>query len=255
MRAIIIEDEINVKEQLKNLIHKYTPEVEIIGDADGVESGLKLIESLTEPVDVAFCDINLSDGLIFQLLNQLNENINFEIIFVTGHKEFAIKACQYSSIGYLLKPVDPDELVAAVSRVRSLHGSKINQRLDVFQKHLSNPNHYGKISIASVEELNFVHIKDIVRVEGDDSYSLVFLQTGEKIVVSKTIKSYEELLENKNFYRVHKKHLINITYLHKYMKGDGVAIMEDGSKIEVARRRRQDFLEFMRNVHVDISEF
>jgi two-component system, LytTR family, response regulator len=255
MKAIIIEDENHAVEQLKLLANKYTPEVEIIGTANGVETGLELINNLKEPIDLAFCDITLADGLIFQLLNQILPTINFEIIFITGYKEFAIKACQYSSIGYLLKPIDPDELVAAVGRVRNMHGNQMHQRLDILNKHLTNPNTYGKISIASVDELSFVHIKEIVRVQGDDSYSQVHLQTGEKIMVSKTIKSYEELLENKNFYRVHKKHLVNITYIQKYLRGEGIVLMEDGSKIEVARRRRPDFLEFMRNVHVDINEF
>lgn len=252
IKAVIIEDEIKGLNNLKNLLGKYCENVEVIGEAENIESGLELLSSSKINPDVAFLDINLPDGLVFQLLNQLPQ-INFDIIFVTAYEKFAVKACQYSSIGFIIKPIDPDLLQEAVSRIRVGSGNKISQRLEVFNQTYHNPNAFEKMSISALDGIYFINIKDIIRCEAEDNYTHIHLNTGERITASKTIKAYESMLSGVNFYRVHKSHLINLNYMRKFVKGDGgYLVMIDGKKIEVSRRRRPAFMEQMRRLQEGI---
>lgn len=248
IKAIIVEDEMKSMNNLKNLLGKHCPEVQVVGEAFNIEAGLEIIENLDSKIDVAFLDISLPDGLVFRMLDELMP-IDFEVIFITAYNEHAIKACQYSSIGYILKPINPDELVQSIQRVKITNTNKIEQRLELFNKHLSNPNVFEKMSIPAVDGIYFVNIKDIVRFEAEDNYTHIFLTNGERITASKTIKAYEDMLQNINFYRVHKRHVINLNYMRKFIKGDGgYLIMDDGKKIEVSRRRRPAFMEQMRRL-------
>ena len=247
IQAVIIEDEVKGLNNLKNLLAKYCDDVSVIGEADSVSSGLELLSNSSKRPDVAFLDISLPDGLIFQLLNQIRP-IDFEIIFVTAYEEYAIKACEYSSIGYILKPIDPDLLKEAVSRVQSKREGQldrqIDRRLDIFNSYYNNPNAFTKMSISALDGIYFVNIRDIVRFEAEDNYTHIYLNNGERITASKTIKAYEDLLASFNFYRVHKRHVINLNYMRKFVKGDGgYLIMDDDIKIEVSRRRRPAFME------------
>lgn len=247
-KAIIIEDEINGLNNLKNLLAKYCDHVEVIAEAGSIEQGLQVLRDPAIKPDVAFLDINLPDGLVFQLLNQLEE-ITFDVIFVTAFEKFAIKACQYSSIGYIIKPIDPDDLKDAVSRIKAGKTNKINQRLELFNQHYNNPNAFEKMSISALDGIYFLNIKDIVRCEAEDNYTHIHLKNGDRITASKTIKSYETLLSGVNFYRVHKSHLINLNFMRKFVKGDGgYLVMDDNKKIEVSRRRRPAFMEQMRRL-------
>lgn len=252
IKAVIIEDEVKGLNNLKSLLNKYCEGVEVIAEAEHIEGGLKLLSDPNIKPDVAFLDINLPDGLVFQLLNQLSE-INFDIIFVTAYEKFAVKACQYSSIGFIIKPIDPDELQEAVSRIRVGSVSKINQRLDLFNQMYYNPNAFEKMSISALDGIYFINIKDIIRCEAEDNYTHIHLKAGERITASKTIKAYEEMLSGVSFYRVHKSHLINLNYMRKFVKGDGgYLVMDDGKKIEVSRRRRPAFMEQMRRLQEGI---
>ncbi|HFA48010.1 MAG TPA: response regulator transcription factor [Bacteroidetes bacterium] len=248
VKAIIVEDEIRSMNNIKNLLRKHCPEVELIGDALNIEEALELFEDPAFQPDIAFLDISLPDGLVFKMLDQLRP-VNFEIVFITAYNEHAIKACEYSSIGYILKPIDPDELIQAVSRVRVTRSEKMGQRIEIFNKQLRNPNAFEKMSISAIDGIYFVSIKDIVRFEAEDNYTHIFLQNKERITASKTIKAYEDMLASVNFYRVHKRHVINLNYMRKFIKGDGgYLIMDDGKKIEVSRRRRPAFMEQMRRL-------
>ncbi|MEO1263690.1 MAG: LytTR family DNA-binding domain-containing protein [Bacteroidota bacterium] len=249
INAIILEDEIRSMNNLKNLLESHCPEVNVIGDAYNIERGLAMFNDPAFKPDLAFLDISLPDGLVFRMLDQLRP-INFEIIFITAYNEHAIKACEYSSIGYILKPIDPDELVQAVSRVRVSEGKKkMDQRLEIFNKQLNNTNAFEKMSISAIDGIYFVNIRDIVRFEAEDNYTHIFLESGDRITASRTIKAYEDMLQSMNFYRVHKRHVINLNYMRKFIKGDGgYLVMDDGKKIEVSRRRRPAFMEQMRRL-------
>lgn len=246
--AVIIEDEINGLNNLKNLLNEHCEEVEVIGEAGSVAQGVTLFSDPNIKPDVAFLDISLPDGLIFQLLNQIRP-IDFDIIFVTAYQEYAIKACEYSSIGYIVKPIDPDMLREAVSRIKPRQSSQTDGRLDIFNNYYNNPNAFTKMSISALDGIYFVNIKDIVRFEAEDNYTHIYLNSGERITASKTIKAYEDMLLPFNFYRVHKRHVINLNYMRKFVKGDGgYLVMDDDIKIEVSRRRRPAFMEQMRRL-------
>ncbi len=246
IRAIIVEDELKSRNNLKNFLSQCCPDVQIVAEAGTVAEGLQGINEQENKIDLAFLDINLPDGLIFQLLDKL-DNIEFDIIFITAFEEYARKACNYSSIGYIMKPIDADELKEAVNRIRPGKNNEIQKRVDLFKEYYNNPNTFSKMSIAALDGIYFVKLQDIVRFEAEDNYTHIFLNNGDKLTASKTIKSYEENLSHVNFYRVHKRHVINLNYISKFIKGDGgYLIMEDGMKIEVSRRRRPAFMERIR---------
>ena len=248
MKAVIVEDEEKGLINLKSLLAQYCEKVEVVGEASSIEEGLDLFSNPLIKPDVAFLDISLPDGLVFQLLNQLRP-IQFEIIFVTAYEEYAIKACDYSSIGYILKPIDPDRLKEAIERIRPHHKAQMDKRLGVFNNYYNNPNAFTKISIFALDGIYFVSIRDIVRFEAEDNYTHIYMVDGSRITASKTIKSYEDLLTPFNFYRVHKRHVINLNYMRKFVKGEGgYLVMDDDMKIEVSRRRRPAFIEQMRRL-------
>ncbi len=248
-KAIIIEDELKGLNNLKNMLGKYCPDVEIIAEARNIKEGVDILNNPSMKPHVAFLDIKLPDGLVFNMLNDYADKINFDIIFVTAFEEFAIKACQYSSIGYIVKPIDPDDLKEAVSRIMPGKTNQIRKRMKVFTQHYNNPNAFEKMSISAIDGIYFINIKEIIRCEAEDNYTHIHLKNGEKITASKTIKAYEDMLSSVNFYRVHKSHLINLNYMRKFVKGDGgYLIMDDYKKIEVSRRRRPAFMEQMRRL-------
>lgn len=220
----------------------------MVGEAGSVKEGMGLLSDTSLKLDVAFLDISLPDGLVFQMLNNLRP-VDFEIIFVTAYEQYAIKACEYSSIGYILKPIDPDLLKEAVNRIRQRRDGQMDKRLEIFNSAYNNPNAFTKMSISALDGIYFINIRDIVRFEAEDNYTHIFLNNGERITASKTIKSYEDLLTPFNFYRVHKRHVINLNYMRKFVKGDGgYLIMDDDIQIEVSRRRRPAFMEQMRRL-------
>lgn len=252
INAVIVEDEINGLNNLQNLLERHCKQVNVSGTAMNIAEAYELLKDPAKQPDVAFLDINLPDGTVFQLLNRLQGQINFDIIFVTAYEKFAIKACNYSSIGFIVKPIEEDDLIESVSRIRVGEQNKISQRLEVFGSHYNNynnPNAFKKMSISALDGIYFVNIKDIIRCEADDNYTHIHLKEGRKITASKTIKAYEDLLSGVNFYRVHKKHLINLNFMSKFVKGEGgYLVMDDGIKIEVSRRRRPAFMEQMRRI-------
>jgi len=248
-KAVIVEDETRGLNNLKNLLAQYCSDVNIVGMATSIKEAAKLFDDMDEMPDLAFLDISLPDGLVFQLLNMLDP-LDFEIIFVTAYEEYAIKACEYSSIGYILKPIDPDNLVDAVNRVKSKKSKYINKRLEIFNNvYHNNPNAFRKMSISALDGIYFIDIQNIVRFEAEDNYTHIFMDDGERITASKTIKSFEDMLGPYNFYRVHKRHVINLNYMRKFVKGDGgYLIMDDEKRIEVSRRRRPAFMEQIRRL-------
>lgn len=248
IKAVIIEDEVKGRNNLKNLLSQHCGDIEVVGEAGSVKEGMGLLSDTSLKLDVAFLDISLPDGLVFQMLNNLRP-VDFEIIFVTAYEQYAIKACEYSSIGYILKPIDPDLLKEAVNRIRQRRDGQMDKRLEIFNSAYNNPNAFTKMSISALDGIYFINIRDIVRFEAEDNYTHIFLNNGERITASKTIKSYEDLLTPFNFYRVHKRHVINLNYMRKFVKGDGgYLIMDDDIQIEVSRRRRPAFMEQMRRL-------
>lgn len=253
LHAIIIEDEQASLDNLKNILQKYCSQVKVIAEARSIEQGFLTLTDKSLRPDVVFMDINLNNELVFSLLDRL-EHINFEIIFVTSYQDYAVKACAYSCIGYVSKPIDPQLLVEAVNRVKPNMEKDMKDRLEVFRGHLNHLNPFKKITIASLDEMHFVHIKEIVRLQSDDNYTIFFTKNGEKIVASKTIKSYENMFAPFNFFRVHRSHIINLNYIRKFIKGESShLVMDDGEKIEVSRRRKSAFSEKLKELQKELA--
>jgi len=247
IKAIIVEDEVRGLTNLKSMLKQHCPQVEVIGEAGTLEDAEALVNEVGEQVNLAFLDINLPDGQIFELLDRIKP-LSFNVIFVTAFDQFAIKAFEYASIGYILKPIDPNALATSVERIRPLDNDRLDERLDMFQQNMST-NKFDKITISAIDGLYFLAIKDILRIEADDNYSHIYTTEGQRFTVSKTIKYYEDLLKADNFFRVHKSHIINLNYMKKFVKGDGgYVVMNDEKEITVSRRRRPAFTDRMKKL-------
>lgn len=243
MKAVIIDDEQRARNYLKGIISDQFKSIEIIGEADGVESGCDLIES-SNP-DLLFLDVQMQDGTGFDILKKINRS-RYNVIFVSAYDKFAITAIKFSAVDYLLKPVEVDDLSAALEKInQSGKADDVQKKLDLL---LNNINKIDKIALPSLNGIEFVKLENIIRCESDNNYTTFYLTSKEKIIVSRTLKEYEDMLESKGFFRTHKSHIINLSYLKKYIKGEGgTVIMEDGSEVAVSRRRKEDFLDVLNN--------
>ncbi len=248
IRSIIVEDEKHSREALRGLLERYCKNVVILAEADTYRGGLEAIRK-HEP-DVIFLDIQMPDGSGFRLLEDLDE-IKFEIIFTTAFDQFAIKAIKYSALDYLLKPIDPEELVNSLKKVeQKLSTKKVNKNIEVLLENIrSKEADPHKIVLSTSEKIHILETEQILRCESDNYYTVFFLLDGKKILVSKTLKENEELLGDHNFIRPHKSHLVNVKYIKGFIRIDGGYIeMTDGSKIPVSRRKREKIIEIITHI-------
>ena len=243
IRTILVDDEADSRSVLQRLLETYCSQVTVVGTAAGVDTALPLIRE--KDPDLVFLDIEMIQGNGFDLLNKL-QPFSFQVIFVTAFDEYAVKAFKYSAVDYLLKPVDIDELQSAVEKVTV----RMQDRLDLspIRTLLENVGamqlSQQKMAIPTVNGLSFVAINNIIRFEAQGSYTVIYVTNGEPLMATRNIKEYEQLLPESIFCRIHNSHIINLQRIQKYQKGrGGVVIMEDGSEIEVASRRRQEFMQ------------
>ena len=243
IRTVLVDDEIDSIRVLQKLLETFCPEVSVVGHADGVETAAQLIRA-TSP-DLVLLDIEMSQGNAFDLLNQL-QPLAFHVIFVTAFGNYAIRAFKYSAIDYLLKPVDIDDLRNAIRRVAEFPHDNNNliQQMKVLMENVGTLQlPQQKMAIPTITGLIFIAVQDIIRFEAKGNYSSICLSNGESIMATRTIKDYEEILPETIFCRIHNSHIINLSRIKKYQKGRGGSVeMEDGSVIEVASRRRDEFL-------------
>ncbi|MBI5217415.1 MAG: response regulator transcription factor [Bacteroidia bacterium] len=240
--AIIIDDETKARETIMQMISLYCKNVTVVSQADGVNSAFEAI-NLYKP-DLVFLDIELSDGTGFDLLKRFNQ-IDFKIIFITVYDEYAIKVFKFSAVDYILKPIGPDDLVAAVDKAEKLYEKEnINQTLSALISNLGQKQpELKKIILKTSENIHMVDLQDIVRCESEQNYTKFFFSDGKKILVSRTLKEYDELLCEFGFFRVHQTHLVNIKFIDHYVKGDGgYLIMKDKSQIPVSYRKKDQLL-------------
>lgn len=242
IRTVLVDDETDSIRVLQKLLDRYCPQVEVVGTAGGVETALAVVQA-TRP-DLLFLDIEMTQGNAFDLLNQLRP-LTFQVVFVTAFDNYAIRAFKYSAVDYLLKPVDIDELVSAVERVvqRSQQRNIVDQ-MQVFLDNMGTLNlAQQKMAVPTVEGLIFINLKEVVRLEAKNSYTQIILDNGSVVTATRTIKDYEDILPEALFCRIHNSHIINLFKIEKYNKGrGGYVTLEDGSTIEVASCRRQEFL-------------
>ncbi|MEL6629992.1 MAG: LytTR family DNA-binding domain-containing protein [Bacteroidota bacterium] len=248
IKALIIEDEKNSQELLQGLIQDYCEGVAVIAIAGSVSEGLAAIK--THKPDLVFLDIELPDGDGFQVLEKTEEK-NFDVIFTTAYDQYATKAFKFSATDYLLKPVDIDELEAAVNRVKEKKtngtGEDQSAKLDALIQNLKNLQQpLKRIVLPTSNGFTVVNPEDIIRCESDRNYTFIFLMDGRKILVSRTIKEYDEMLSDHNFFRIHQSHLINLSYLKNYTRGRGGYVeLNDGTVLDVSARRKSEFLKRM----------
>lgn len=244
IRTILIDDEEDSRIILKNYLAIYCPEVEVIAEANGVASGLESIQDY-QP-ELVFLDVRLSPGSSFDILQQVSE-INFEIIFVTAYDAYAVRAIRFSAIDYLLKPVDVDELVKAVSKA----GEKLKQdgthvRYEIFKENLNVLNEqFGRIVLPTMEGFIVAEVRNIVRCEADRNYTKFIFADGKQMMIPRTLKIYDELLSQQGFFRVHQSHLVNIQQVTEYKrrKKGGIAILRDQTEIPVSENRKDRFID------------
>lgn len=240
MKVLLIDDEPKARIILRELLSNNCPQVTVVGDAEGVESGLLLIEA-TRP-DLVFLDIRMKDGTGFDLLDQLNKQ-DFQLIFTTAYDSFALKAFEYNAIDYLLKPIDPEKLVKAVNKIKTEEEKTTStDQINELLKNIQTKT-FERISLSTAEGLRYFKIKHITRLEASNNYTTFFTSKGDKVMVSKTIGGYEKILPNDLFFRVHQSHIVNFSFVEQFLKEDGgYALMEDGSKIPVSRRKKDGFI-------------
>ena len=237
IKAMIIDDERNSCEALQLLLERSCPEVEVIGLAHSGAEALNKIQTLHP--QLVFLDIEMPNMNGFQLLEQIPK-ITFELIFTTSYDQYAIKAFKFSAIDYLLKPVDREELEKAVEKVSRKLTNNINQQLDILLQKINQPSApVQKIALPTMQGLELVSIDSIINCSANSNYTEFFLTDKRKILVSRTLKEMEELLEEHSFLRVHHSHIINLNAITRYVKGEGgYLIMSDGSTVDVSRSRK-----------------
>jgi two-component system LytT family response regulator len=248
IKALIIDDVEKARSALKSDIKTYCPNVQVIGEADGVESGLQLIKSTTP--DVIFLDIRMSDGSGFDLIAKLRQQgtISFQIIFTTAYDEYAIKAFKFSAIDYLLKPVDHEDLIQAVQKIKVQDvQNSLKENMELLLESMKGIKTSNKrIALNSVDKVQVVNVDDIIQCESQKNYTLFYLTNKKQVLVTRTLKEFEDMFEGDNFLRVHHSHLINVKHLKEYIKTDGgYALMSDGSQIPVSVRKKEQLLSLL----------
>jgi two-component system LytT family response regulator len=247
IKALIIEDEQKSRDVLMKIIEKSCPEVKVVGNASNVTEGVDLIKSLKP--DLVFLDITMPDGSGFDLLEQVADQ-KFDLIFATASNSHAIRAFKYSACDYLLKPIDVEELRNAVLRVvkRKTESPDMGNLNFLIQQLKRSDDNFQKITLPTGNAYEIINLKDIVRCEADGSYTYFYLVDKRKLMVSASLKHYEELLPEQDFIRVHHHNLINMNHVVRFLKEDGgYAVMSDGSKIEISRRKKDQFMERLKN--------
>ncbi|WP_207515586.1 LytR/AlgR family response regulator transcription factor [Longitalea luteola] len=242
INALIVDDEPKNLRILQGLLGESCPDVRVVGEAVSAETAIPLIASLKP--DLVFLDIEMPHGNAFDLLDRIMP-VNFEIIFITAFDSYTLKAFKYSALDYLLKPVSMDELRTAVLKARErIRFKNINEQLQTLLFNINKPNSaLQKIALPNNEGLVFVQMADIIRFEAKGGYTYVHTTGNQKYVSSRMVKEYEEILPSDLFFRIHNSHIINLNFVVKYHKGRGGVIeMSDNAIIEVATRRKEEFL-------------
>jgi len=245
MKAILIDDERDALEMLEWIIKKQTPEVEIIALCDSALDGLEKIKTLKP--ELVFLDIEMPQLNGFDLLERLG-TYDFEVIFTTAYNQFAIKALKICALDYLLKPVDGEELKAAVQKALSRKRRTSSEQLEMLMNYFKPEKPKSRrVALTAADHLIFVDTNDIIYCESDSNYTTFYLKKGEKVekvVISKTLKDVEEILEGADFFRIHASFLINMKHVSKFTRGDGgYVVMSNNQHITVSRKKKDEFFE------------
>lgn len=238
MKALIVDDEQNVREALKSLLQLWSPETEIVGEASNVTEALSRVRSL-QP-ELVFLDVEMGDGTGFDFLKQVPGR-KFEVIFITAHQHYAIEAIRISACDFLLKPVDPDELVDAVERAKTKWTQHDGDPIDVMLQHTNGIK--DRIVLKDMENIFIIAIADIIHCEADGRYTRFYIDGREKpILVSTNLKEYEQLLSPSGFVRIHHSHLINLSHLSRIDKVNLSVHLSQDLKVPISVRKKDELM-------------
>jgi two-component system LytT family response regulator len=246
MDAIIVDDELSVRNSITALLNENFPGINICSTAGSVADAVDTINRHNP--DILFLDVELPDGTGFDILSRLPGR-DFRVIFITGHQEYALKAIKVSALDYILKPFDPDELCRAIEKATE----EINHRDERLKLETLSENMQGKkilrrIILPTAEHLHVVPISEIIRAEADSNYTMFRLSGNRHIMVSKTIKEFDEMLSGSGMIRVHQSHLVNIAYIDKFVKRDGgYLLLKNSEEVPVSQNLKKGVIEAIRN--------
>lgn len=242
LTAVIVEDEEQALVHLEGLVSKHHSELKLLGNACDVESGVALVRR-TQP-QVLFLDIELKDRTSFELLQALGST-RPHVIFTTAHEGYAIKAIRFSCLDYLLKPVDPDELREALLKVQQAERKNDRpEQVDMLLKNIDRTTDERVIAVPVADGLEFVHVNEILACESDSNYTTLHLRDGKRLLISRTMKQFEDLLQGSSFMRVHNSWLVHLKHIRKYLRGDGgEVVLSNNLHVPVARRKKQELMD------------
>jgi two-component system LytT family response regulator len=242
LRSIIVDDEFKSRESLKALIEKFCDNIQV---AAVCQNGDEAIAAIHEhKPDVVFLDIQLQRETGFEILEKLDK-IDFEIIFTTAYSEFAVKAFKFSAIDYLLKPIDINELRAAIEKAQKRIVGSISERMAQLAQNLKgNSFRHARLAIPATDGLVFINVGEILYCEASGNYTNIYMDDSRKFIVSRTLKEYEDLLEEQDFFRIHNSFLINLNSIKKYIRGEGgQVVMSNDKTLDVSKMKKKGFLE------------
>ncbi|MEO6304218.1 MAG: LytTR family DNA-binding domain-containing protein [Bacteroidia bacterium] len=241
IKAIIVDDDKSCIITLEKILEKYCKEVSFLGYANTVKEAIELIDK--KKPDLVFLDVELNGEFGFDLLNHISTT-NLQIIFTTAHEKYALKAIRSSCLEYLLKPIDHNELQAAINKYEKQQQLSDNQKkIEVLLSNITgNNNSFKKIIIPGHDSYTFLNTEEIVCCEADMNYTNVFTNKGEKIVSTKNLKEFEATLDNSVFFRCHKSWMINLHFIKKFMKTDNQVLMINDMLIDISTRKKEEFL-------------
>jgi two-component system LytT family response regulator len=245
LKTVIVDDESDAVNFINSLISEYCPSLEVNGMASNVLQGVSVINE--KDPDLVFLDVEMPNGTGFDLLAQFPEK-DFDVVFITAFNHYAIKAIKFSAVDYILKPININEFIEAVNKVvkkRSERRSPGNEGIKILMENLRS-SLPSRLAIPTTDGMEYLNPKDIIRIEADRSYSWFYLTGDRKILVSRHLKEFQELLGDRYFFRAHNSHLINLKFVKKYIRKEGGYIeMADGAMLPVSRNRKDLFLAHM----------
>jgi two-component system LytT family response regulator len=250
INAILIDDEERARNTLSSLLLSYCPEINVLAACANVPDGVIAINK--HKPDIVFLDIEMPDYNGFELLGFFRE-IDFDIIFVTAYSEYAIKAFEISAVDYILKPIDIDQLKNSVEKLKQkkMH-SQMQEQIQLLKESYKGDD-IRKIALSMSNGLTFVEITDIVLLEADGAYTTFYLKDGQKIVVSKKLKFYEDILSNRSFFfRTHRSYFINVNFIKKYSRSENAILMDNDFSLAISRDRKQEFEALLKELRVSI---
>lgn len=250
MKAILVDDEERARRSLETLLGTHCPEVKILEQCSNVPKAVLAIKQ--HQPDVVFLDIEMPEFSGFELMNFF-DTVDFEIVFVTAYSEYAVQAFECSAVDYVLKPVQVDKLKAAVEKVKARRNShNMKQRLEILQQNFQG-DEFSRIAVPVSDGLLFVEVGNITQLQAEGAYTHVFLADGSKLLVSKKLKFFEDLLmRRKNFFRIHRSHLINLNFVKKYSRLESFIEMDNGLAMPVSKERKKEFEDSFREIRIGL---